>query len=273
MNEIVISNSMMPIMDSGNLCAAAEPFLHADRILDFHVLIYVLEGIIYVTEEGVDYAVEAGEMLFLKKGVRHFGKKEIPKGTRWYYVHFFADEGSEKADSEQEDIQDGKAALPKQLSHLTGSVLEEKIAALIDSVRLSDSMNSWYRNMRLFEVLSLTAFFQKKEIKRTLSEEICVYLQDHMKEPFSAKEMERYFYLSYRHMAAVFKKEKQMTMQQYHTKLRMETACRLLESTLLSVGEIGRQLGYEDMLYFSRTFHRSEGMSPTAYRRRAMTLY
>lgn len=268
-----MSNSMMPGMDSGNLCAAAEPFLHADRILAFHVLIYVLEGVIYVTEDGVDYTIEAGEMLFLKKGVRHFGKKEVPKGTRWYYIHFYAEEGSERTGIGQEDIPDEEVALPKKLSHLTGSILAEKIAALIESARSGDGMDSWYRNMRLFEVLSLAAFFQKKEIKRTLSEEICVYLQAHMKETFSAKEMERHFYLSYKHMAAVFKKEKQMTMQQYHTKLRMDAACRLLESTLLSVGEIGRQIGYEDVLYFSRIFHRSEGMSPTAYRRRAMTLY
>ena len=263
LNEIVMSDNEMPIMESCNLCAAAEAFWHADRVLDFHVLIYVLEGVIYVTEEETDYAVEAGELLFLKKGLRHFGKIEIPKGTRWYYVHFYL---NGEADGEE-------VTLPKKLSHLSGSTLEEKIAALIESARSEEGMESWYKNMRLFELLSQIAFYKKKEIKRTLSEEICVYLQEHMKEPFSAKEMERYFYLSYKHMAAVFKKEKQMTMQQYHTKLRMDEAGRLLESTLLSIGEISRLLGYEDMLYFSRIFHRSEGMSPTAYRRRALTLY
>lgn len=282
LNEIVMDNGLMPIMESCNLCAATEPFMHADRVLAFHVLIYVLEGVIYVTEDGVDYAVEAGEVLFLKKGLRHFGKAEIPKGTRWYYIHFYMDaepESGEDALSEndvgplQEHVSGRKVKLPKKMSHLTGSVLEEKIAALIGSARSEDNLKSWYLNMRLFELLSLSAFFQKAEMKRTLSEEICIYLQAHIKEAFSARELERYFYLSYKHMAAVFKKEKQMTMQQYHTKLRMDEACRLLESTLLSIGEISRRLGYEDMLYFSRIFHRSEGMSPTAYRRRALTLY
>ncbi|MCM1156257.1 MAG: AraC family transcriptional regulator [Roseburia sp.] len=268
MNEVVMSEDVMPIVDGCNLCAAAEGFVHADRVLDFHVLIYVLEGVIYVTEEGTDYAVEAGELLFLKKGLRHFGKVEIPKGTRWYYVHFYLD-----AESRRRHDEGRRTTLPKKMSHLAGSVPEKKLAALIDCARSGDDTTSWYLNMRLFELLSLCAFFGKKESKETLSEEICLYLQARKKEAFSARDMERHFYLSYKHMAAVFKKEKQMTMQQYHTKLRVEEACRLLESTLLPVGEIGRQLGYEDMLYFSRIFRRSTGMSPTAYRKRALTLY
>ncbi len=251
-------------------------------MLAFHVLIYVLEGVIYVTEDGTDHVVEAGGLLFLKKGVHHFGKTEIPRGTRWYYVHFYTDrkpEGEKEAASVSgtgtgEDAGDLRCiTLPKELSQLAGSAIEEKIAAFIECARSDEGMNKWYLNMRLFELLSRIAFYEQKESKRTLSEEICVYLQAHRQEPFSAGELERHFYLSYKYMAAVFKKEKQMTMQQYHTKQRIDAACRLLESTLLPVGEIGRQLGYEDMLYFSRVFHQSKAMSPTAYRKRAMTLY
>ncbi len=282
LNEIVLDNRTMPVADGCNLCAAAEPFFNADRVLAFHVLIYVLEGVIYVTEDGTDHVVEAGGLLFLKKGVHHFGKTEIPRGTRWYYVHFYTDrkpEGEKEAASVSgtgtgEDAGDLRCiTLPKELSQLAGSAIEEKIAAFIECARSDEGMNKWYLNMRLFELLSRIAFYEQKESKRTLSEEICVYLQAHRQEPFSAGELERHFYLSYKYMAAVFKKEKQMTMQQYHTKQRIDAACRLLESTLLPVGEIGRQLGYEDMLYFSRVFHQSKAMSPTAYRKRAMTLY
>ena len=31
--------------------------------------------------------------------------------------------------------------------------------------------------------------------------------------------------------------------------------------------EISEQVGYQDMLYFSRCFHNTYGMSPTEYRR------
>lgn len=68
-------------------------------------------------------------------------------------------------------------------------------------------------------------------------------------------------------MAAVFKREKRVTMQQFHTGVRMENACKLLRSTLLPVGEIGHRVGYADMLYFSRCFHAVMGMNPTEYRK------
>ena len=68
-------------------------------------------------------------------------------------------------------------------------------------------------------------------------------------------------------MAAVFKKEKGMTMQQYHNAMRMEEACRLLCSTLMRVGDIADRLGFTDMLYFSRCFHNYTGKSPSRYRK------
>ena len=88
MYQVSLSNEQLPSVVGYGLLATAEGFTHADRNLPFHVLIYVLEGTIYVTEDGVDYAVKPGQLLFLKSGLRHFGKRLIPRGTRWYYVHF-----------------------------------------------------------------------------------------------------------------------------------------------------------------------------------------
>ncbi|MBE5795335.1 MAG: helix-turn-helix transcriptional regulator, partial [Clostridiales bacterium] len=82
-----------------------------------------------------------------------------------------------------------------------------------------------------------------------------------------AKELERAFFLSYKHMAAVFKKSRAQTMHEYHQHLRMEEGARLLRETLLPVGEISEQLGFADQLYFSRCFHGFAGVSPTEYRR------
>ncbi len=39
-----------------------------DRIADFNVTIYVTEGVMYVTEKGWDYEIDAGEMLLIKTG-------------------------------------------------------------------------------------------------------------------------------------------------------------------------------------------------------------
>ena len=68
-------------------------------------------------------------------------------------------------------------------------------------------------------------------------------------------------------MSQLFKKEKGVTMQQYHNSVRMDEACRLLCSTLMSIGEIADKLGFSDVLYFSRCFRNYTGKSPSAYRK------
>lgn len=73
-------------------------------------------------------------------------------------------------------------------------------------------------------------------------------------------------FLSYQHLAAVFKAETGQTMQQYHTARKMQEACRLLKSSTLSIGDIAQAVGFADLLYFSRRFHAVIGMSPTQYR-------
>lgn len=92
MKEIQVNTVSTPVFNKGDFCIANESFVHADRILDFHVMIYVRKGCIYVTEESdgieTDYEIHEGELLFLKAGNHHYGKRECPKGTSWYYAHF-----------------------------------------------------------------------------------------------------------------------------------------------------------------------------------------
>lgn len=281
MNEIVLRNSSMPVMGICDVCAAPEPFFHADRTVDFHVLIYVIEGVVYVTEADTDYEIHPGELLFLKSGIRHLGKKEIPKGTRWYFIHFYLDqeERGEPFSLETGPLVPNRPVrfemkLPKKLTGLSGSEVESRLSELSKLFHSQSAMEKWEINASLFGFLGQTAFFGKQRLRpRTLSDRICGYLDERLSEPFSARGLERHFFLSYKHMAAVFKREKQMTLQQYHNKQRMSEACRLLRSTLLSVGEISKELGYSDMLYFSRCFHRFAGMSPTQYRRSAPSFY
>ena len=64
LNEIAITNVTLPVFYNGDVYCAVEPFYHADRTVDFDILIYVLEGVIYVTEGETDYSVGEGELLF-----------------------------------------------------------------------------------------------------------------------------------------------------------------------------------------------------------------
>ncbi len=275
MNEIIIANNSLPQLCGCGLFAASESFIHTERVPDFCVLIYVIDGCIYVTEGDTDYEVNAGELLILKNGVHHFGKKKIQKGTKWIFLHFRISADCNASpfypDASPLGAYDATAesilTLPKFLDSVSAR-FEKELKTFIEYAQSDDAYKKWFINQRLFLLLSsLAVSTHGFSNNLTLSDRICRYLSDNIGVPFSSENIEKRFYLSYKYMAHLFKKEKGVTMQQYHNSIRMDEACRLLCSTLMSIGEIADKLGFSDVLYFSRCFRNYTGKSPSAYRK------
>ena len=53
----------------------------------------------------------------------------------------------------------------------------------------------------------------------------------------------------------------------YLTNMRLEKAKKLLVSTALSVAEIAEQCGYSDYRVFTKVFKKTEGITPSQFRR------
>ena len=64
----------------------------------------------------------------------------------------------------------------------------------------------------------------------------------------------------------VFRRKTGLSIQAYITRLRMETAERLLASTDLMVKEIASRCGYRSAQYFCRAFAAHRGRRPLAVR-------
>lgn len=65
-----------------------------------------------------------------------------------------------------------------------------------------------------------------------------------------------------------FKQYTHTTPMQYLVARRITNAQMLLETTNDPISEIGRIIGYDNPLYFSRIFKKQTGMSPSEYRKR-----
>lgn len=63
-----------------------------------------------------------------------------------------------------------------------------------------------------------------------------------------------------------FKRHTGKTPQQYINEIRINKAKELLYSSSFTCNEIAQSIGLVDPLYFSRSFKKSVGMSPLAYR-------
>jgi AraC-like DNA-binding protein len=79
-------------------------------------------------------------------------------------------------------------------------------------------------------------------------------------------ELARHCNLSPSHFAALFRKRTGFSAIDFFLRLKMQRACRLLETSNMPIKEIAIRLGIEDPLYFSRSFHRIYACSPSEYR-------
>ncbi|MBO5487699.1 MAG: helix-turn-helix domain-containing protein, partial [Eubacterium sp.] len=93
------------------------------------------------------------------------------------------------------------------------------------------------------------------------------YLQEHLSEEVSLSVLASHFHLNAQYISQLFKNEIGVGFLTYLTNIRVEKAKKLLVSTSLSVTEIAGQVGYGDYRVFTKAFKKSEGITPSQYRR------
>lgn len=71
--------------------------------------------------------------------------------------------------------------------------------------------------------------------------------------------------LSEGHLSHLFKKETDYTVGSYLTRYRIHKAMELLRQGKMKVYEVTEAVGYRDIAYFSSTFKKITGMSPSEY--------
>ena len=70
----------------------------------------------------------------------------------------------------------------------------------------------------------------------------------------------------------VFKEKTGKTIMEYYLKLKIERAKQLLRENELSVKEISELLAFNEPNYFTKTFKRIAGLTPTTYKKRCIGL-
>jgi AraC family transcriptional regulator of arabinose operon len=94
-------------------------------------------------------------------------------------------------------------------------------------------------------------------------------LDEHQDRPISGAALAAQVGLSISRLAHLFQSEIGMPPRRYWEGRRLDQARQLLTRTQLPVGEIARQVGFENQFYFSLRFKKAAGLSPLAYRRKS----
>ena len=131
----------------------------------------------------------------------------------------------------------------------------EEFGTCIDSLKIS-----------LFEQRVSSAAEPEKQEERAITG-ITRYLQEHLAEEISLSVLAEQFHLNPQYISQLFKSEIGVNFLVYLTNIRMEKAKKLLLSTALSIAEVAEQSGYGDYRVFTKVFKKSEGITPSQYRR------
>lgn len=81
----------------------------------------------------------------------------------------------------------------------------------------------------------------------------------------SVGEIAQYLGLSESHLSHLFRKETDYTLLNYLTRYRIHKAMELLRDCRTKVYEVAERVGYRDITYFSATFKKVTGMSPSEF--------
>ena len=131
----------------------------------------------------------------------------------------------------------------------------EEFGTCIDNLKIS-----------LFEQrVSATTEPEKLE-ERTITG-ITRYLQEHLAEEISLSVLAEEFHMNPQYISQLFKNVIGVNFLSYYTNIRMEKAKKLLLSTSLSIAEVADQSGYGDYRVFTKVFKKTEGITPSQYRR------
>lgn len=97
-------------------------------------------------------------------------------------------------------------------------------------------------------------------------DESIAFMTQHLNRPLQVSTLAEMVSISPSHYFALFKRHTGYAPMDYFTRLRMEQARRLLDTTTSSVKEVAAALGYDDPFYFSRVFKSVNQLAPSNYR-------
>lgn len=117
-----------------------------------------------------------------------------------------------------------------------------------------------------WRLLTLLAVDRRSPARGAPLEQAMRFLEDRIDGSIRVPDLAALVGVSSSQLSKLFREATGGGVLAHHLALKMARARLLLDTTTLSVAQVGRAIGIDDQFYFSRQFRRVHGLSPTAYR-------
>lgn len=120
---------------------------------------------------------------------------------------------------------------------------------------------------QLVEEKSEEEIVEPEECQQYFIEESVKYIKEHFREKLTLEMVAAKAFMNPKYFSHVFKKEMGVSFSNYVNDLKIQRACRLLETTNYPAYRISMECGFSDPSYFSRVFRQKVNMTPQTYRK------
>jgi AraC-like DNA-binding protein len=235
---------------------------------DENILIVCVAGRGQFEVEGHSGQLEAGQALLIPRDVPHFYEADKQEPWSIHWIHFKGND----AGLYVRLLPDGEFRLPLAPACIDG--LKSSFHAATSAIAEATSQSNILYLAQLCHHLLGLIFFHNRAYSPTLRapashdlQPTVTYIMDHCAEPLTRNALARHTGLSIAHFSLLFHRQTGVSPMQFLIQQRMRLACRLMDTTSLTIREIAIKAGYDDPYYFSRLFSKTIGHSPREYRK------
>lgn len=232
---------------------------HGTRVIDSYELILVQSGTLEMFEEEHFFAVNPGEYLLLRPGLRHGGLAAYGRSLVFFWCHFLPRSRERKA--RLDGMDSCRAAARPERSG-------EYFQLLLSELRETGPGNT--ADLLAELLLAEAERVPAGEARAASSSELAVrareYIALHFEESLSTAALARALRCSADYLNRVCRRGWGHTVTEEINLARLRYGCRLLLAGKLNVKEVAFESGFNDVAYFRRRFRREFGLSPAEYR-------
>tara|TARA_R110000787_G_scaffold63634_4_gene143069 strand:+ start:2659 stop:3543 length:885 start_codon:yes stop_codon:yes gene_type:complete len=230
---------------------------------DSHLLIYCTRGKGRLSLADEEFTVSAGQIVSLPASMAHHYHADSHTPWSIYWVHYRGTLASEYSNFTQ-------PFCPVVTIGIQLRLLEDLQALCVqqtESYSIKAYIHSACLLKQVLSLIALSAERHRPQPGRLIDlEYIQKIMQQHIYTELDLGALATSANLSKYHFARKFKQLTGRSPIQFFIQLKMQHACRLLDTTSDSIKQVAAATGYTDPYYFSRLFKQSTGLSPSAYR-------
>ena len=251
---------------------------------DFWELVYAERGDLICSSGENEIVLKEGEVIFHKPGISHALRADGKHAPNIFIISF------ECKNEAIRFFEDRCMVLDNSLRHYIFSIIEEskrtfflpysdpdlKKMKLLEAPALGgQQLIKNYLELLLINLMrneteqnnSDVIFLPQEQFDELISDKVIEYMNAHIYEKLSASEICNILHYNKSYIFRQFKKTTKNSLMAYFIKLKINKAKQMLRDSDISISSISEALSFDNPNYFSKSFKKHTGYTPSTYRK------